>query len=681
MPRPPKRAPTGALRSHLPERSTPGGAFTYHETQGFLFTVAASPEVVPPSEWVPIVFGGEVPALGQRAGRVMDELIEMYNDVVRQMSADRVRLPEDCSFRDDLLANLEPDAPVRQWSHGFLHGHNWLEEAWDVPVPEEFDQELGAVLLGLSFFSSRRFAEQAVVEFSNKKGKLVEMAELARRTFDDSMDGYAKLGDVLRRALVKAPPAPTPKVGRNEPCPCGSGKKYKRCCASAPQDLMERAARGVRRIQHEVEPKVYRFLHSLTGEDDLRRFRPRFACGDEDVEREGVEDALFFPWLLYDWAPETDDADGRSGARLYLERHGERLTPDERDFLSRTCATPTGFHEVLEVEPGRRLRLRDVILEAEHEVYERAASQTLVVGDVVYGRVVPYDGIALLIGMGEVALTPEQKIVVINIRTRLWKEAGPPAPATLKAVEGKLREAYLRLRGQRKNRDLPELTNTDGEPIELHTIRCDIESAQEAFDALATLAVGMSREELLEEAQLDESGNVSEIELPWFSRKKGTSTTDGRTVLGHIRIEGNRLTADVNSAGRSRRLLKSLRKRLGNSMRNLTVAIKSVDEAREDFERRRDTPEGRKEEEEAAAFRNRPETRQAMRELRTAQWEAWLDTEIPALDGMTPRDAVRDAVGREKVEALLMQFERRVGEDEEDGYDFGRLRRVLGLES
>ncbi|MHC4705009.1 MAG: SEC-C metal-binding domain-containing protein [Planctomycetota bacterium] len=22
----------------------------------------------------------------------------------------------------------------------------------------------------------------------------------------------------------------TPKVGRNEPCPCGSGKKYKKCC-------------------------------------------------------------------------------------------------------------------------------------------------------------------------------------------------------------------------------------------------------------------------------------------------------------------------------------------------------------------------------------------------------------------------------------------------------------------
>jgi uncharacterized protein YecA (UPF0149 family) len=38
----------------------------------------------------------------------------------------------------------------------------------------------------------------------------------------------------MREAAQSAPPrAPTstaPKIGRNDPCPCGSGKKYKRCC-------------------------------------------------------------------------------------------------------------------------------------------------------------------------------------------------------------------------------------------------------------------------------------------------------------------------------------------------------------------------------------------------------------------------------------------------------------------
>ncbi|MDC7126553.1 MAG: YchJ family protein [Spirochaetales bacterium] len=34
-------------------------------------------------------------------------------------------------------------------------------------------------------------------------------------------DGYTPSATVVRD---------TPKVGRNEPCPCGSGKKYKKCC-------------------------------------------------------------------------------------------------------------------------------------------------------------------------------------------------------------------------------------------------------------------------------------------------------------------------------------------------------------------------------------------------------------------------------------------------------------------
>jgi preprotein translocase subunit SecA len=32
-------------------------------------------------------------------------------------------------------------------------------------------------------------------------------------------------------AVAKAKPVKiAPKVGRNDPCPCGSGKKYKQCC-------------------------------------------------------------------------------------------------------------------------------------------------------------------------------------------------------------------------------------------------------------------------------------------------------------------------------------------------------------------------------------------------------------------------------------------------------------------
>ena len=36
----------------------------------------------------------------------------------------------------------------------------------------------------------------------------------------------------------------TYKIGRNDPCPCGSGKKYKQCCANSPTDFVEPERKG-----------------------------------------------------------------------------------------------------------------------------------------------------------------------------------------------------------------------------------------------------------------------------------------------------------------------------------------------------------------------------------------------------------------------------------------------------
>ena len=55
---PPSSDP-GALQAFLDHPSRPEGTFRYHELQGFLFTVVSAPEIVPPSEWLPIIFGDE----------------------------------------------------------------------------------------------------------------------------------------------------------------------------------------------------------------------------------------------------------------------------------------------------------------------------------------------------------------------------------------------------------------------------------------------------------------------------------------------------------------------------------------------------------------------------------------------------------------------------------------------
>lgn len=471
------------------------------------------------------------------------------------------------------------------------------------------------------------------------------------------------------------------EIGRNDPCPCGSGKKYKRCCQTGPLDLMEEAARRVRRIQDQVEPKVVRFVRTLLGENALEEAWEEFACGHDELEREGPEFQLFHPWVLYDWVPPIRGrpVENKPVAGLYLDAYGAQLPPEEARFLESTLTTPISFHDVIEVEPGRRIRVRDVLLQTEQEVFEKSGSETLQRDDVIFARVVPYDGVALIIGSGSIPLPPIEKQPILRLRERLTKKLGDPTPDMLRAGSREFRTLYLSMRDKAMNPALPVLNNTDGDPLELHTITCDVESAEAAFHAFRSLAAGEAEGDLLRGATLDRDGRLRKVEFAWTKAGNKMHRSWENTVLGHVTIDGTKLRVEVNSARRARRIQAEIRKRLGATARNLTVGIKPIQEALQDYDRIRDTAGERKRRAEEAAWQAKPEVQDMMRQVVERQWEDWLREEIPALDGKTPFQAVRSPEGREMVEGLLAQFERYGQARSGPRYDFNRLRRKLGL--
>jgi hypothetical protein len=75
-----------------------------------------------------------------------------------------------------------------------------------------------------------------------------------------------------------------------------------------------------------------------------------------------------------------------------------------------------------------------------------------------------------------------------------------------------------------------------------------------------------------------------------------------------------------------------------------------------------------------------PAAEEALGALMARHWEAWLDERVPALGGKTPRQAAKTAVGRERLEALLVDFASR-SEQEPVHMRVGvdRLRQQLGL--
>ena len=225
----------GALRAFLEHPSRPAGTLTYHELEGFLFTVVSAPELIPLSDWLPIVFGEQEIdyASPDEAQEIIGQIMALYNTTNAAVRDPPTRLPADCPLQDDVLANLEDEAPMAQWSRGFLRGHQWLEELWE-DLPEELADELGAILMALGFFSSREMAERVHAEATTGKQSFKATADAMHRVVPSAVAQYAHMGRSITTVLAErdtdVPATRDVRVGRNDPCPCGSGKKFKKCC-------------------------------------------------------------------------------------------------------------------------------------------------------------------------------------------------------------------------------------------------------------------------------------------------------------------------------------------------------------------------------------------------------------------------------------------------------------------
>jgi uncharacterized protein YecA (UPF0149 family) len=190
---------------------------------------------VPPSQWLPFIFNEKDPGYASlaEAEDVLKALMALYNDINEGVQQGKVKLPPRIELRRPALANLGGDAPLSGWARGFVIGHDYLSSLWDDYIPEALSGELDSSMLILSFFGGRRLAEILHNKIAGNTRTLEEMAEDIARLFPGAMKSYAHLGWSIQAVLNdrdRPQPLRTEKIGRNDPCPCGSGKKYKKCC-------------------------------------------------------------------------------------------------------------------------------------------------------------------------------------------------------------------------------------------------------------------------------------------------------------------------------------------------------------------------------------------------------------------------------------------------------------------
>ena len=477
--------------------------------------------------------------------------------------------------------------------------------------------------------------------------------------------------------------------GRNEPCPCGSGRKYKHCCMKAAQstDLLWHQQR---RLNDDLPARLLAFARDLLGEGAIHQAWRDFRADEAATEFEGsVHDPVFLPWFLYCWEPEDLIQDhpkvGRvtvSLALAYMVHYEERLTPIERRYLETAIAAHFSFHEVVSVEPGRGFVLRDLILETECQAAERMASQNVGVGAILYARVVDLGELAVLDGCSQVLIPAAHKLSILDLRHRIrGRRRKPLPPSTLYEWNGELLMLYQDLVEDLLSPRMPALQNSDGDPFELQELVYDLDDPEAAFLALMdiTLAAGVdTREEVEAMAERDAQGRFVRAELPWL--KPHGKGSVGATLLGRMKIEGSRLTASVNSRGRAARLRELVETRLGAGARYRATTVQSAERmlAAADAEPRSNADY----EAEQAALLADPAIRAHLEATLHAHYQSWIKERIPALGGKTPRQAMRSRAGREKLLSLLDEFERDIARDYPwlERSPILQIREALGLE-
>jgi uncharacterized protein len=185
---------------------------------GLVTALIIGPEQVPENEWLPTLLGGPEAELSEEEAELARESVRLeYNGVLKSLRSRKLEY-EPFFWEDEDEGRLI----TRYWAEGFLHGVSLREEAWK-PWRE------GVALYLFAFVNVLLQNEEIDAKVAGKGLEPEEVFEVAQTSVPELIQALygirreAPSDSEIYRSLDR-------NVGRNDPCPCGSGKKYKKCC-------------------------------------------------------------------------------------------------------------------------------------------------------------------------------------------------------------------------------------------------------------------------------------------------------------------------------------------------------------------------------------------------------------------------------------------------------------------
>jgi tetratricopeptide (TPR) repeat protein len=484
------------------------------------------------------------------------------------------------------------------------------------------------------------------------------------------------------------------KVGRNDPCPCGSGKKYKRCClgqeetklhVSAPKTMVteEEGRLTGRLVAFATSPRLRKDFKEASS---LFFFKPISEM--PDYSDEDPVFTQFIEWFIHDYVL----AGGTTVIKEFARTQGRSVSAKEREILDGWIDPAISLYEVQESHPERaEIHLKGLFTGESFLVRDVSGSRRLVKWDLIGARVLRVGEEFRLSGVISY-FPPRERASLVRFFTEKWdeyrKEAGEEHWDSFMKARGYLLYHYSLSRGEEV---MPPLLTPENHEMVFGKAIYDVEN----FGGVIFRLKQEHDFQLGEEGE--EAAGQKNVQFNWLKRGKSkdiipegpkreqglviqaavlpSPESQGTLSLGNLTVTQSRLTLEVMSRERLVAGKRRIEELLGRYIRFRLDTFESVKAGLKRHE-------GHEAKEGPLVNIPMEEQEAVMRSLLARHIEQWIDTPIPALDGKTPLGMVGLPGGKERVGQLLKEMEnteerkRRAGEFY---VDVNVLRKRLGF--
>jgi uncharacterized protein len=234
------------LEEYLLGSDHPDDVMLLSQLDGYLTAIVLAPVPIAPSEWLPGIWGGADPPFGspEVPSGLHGAIMGLYNDNARSLIGNA------SSFEP--IFDIDTDGAIlaHSWSDGFMKGVQLRFADWNPLLEDEEQCVLIAPMIALCSSPDGAYAidmprkdrhrmekrapaaipvcVQGVRSFWQQRGLGVALPLAS--TVPSCKARWLAAQRLATAINPFAIPGQSGKTGRNKPCPCGSGKKFKHCC-------------------------------------------------------------------------------------------------------------------------------------------------------------------------------------------------------------------------------------------------------------------------------------------------------------------------------------------------------------------------------------------------------------------------------------------------------------------